>query len=166
MNDLRDHSQNRKEFIDWSNSREVSLMHTASGEPIELSAAELHGKAVRLSGSEDVRYVIPAGYGFVKLMVEKCKRIQISIEGNLLTSTVELYNCDDLVLELFHPLGSLQVDECSSAIHVKYAEREHIGNIFHQNSPGLALGWAVMEPVDFFSIGEAEQVQLITSLAP
>merc|ERR1712187_428118 len=121
---------------------------------------------VRLSGSEDVRYVIPAGYGFVKLMVEKCKRVQISIEGNLLTSTVELYNCDDLVLELFHPLGSLQVDECSSAIHVRYAEREHIGKIFHQNSPGLALGWAVMEPVDFFSIGEAEQVQLITSLAP
>ena len=72
LKDLGAHSQERKEFIDWSKKREVTLTHKPQDEPVVLEGPEVKDLAVRLSGSEGITYIIPDGAGIIKLMFDKC----------------------------------------------------------------------------------------------
>jgi len=141
MKNLEDHSGKRSEFIAWSKDREITLSHTASDEPVMLGA-DVEGKAVRLSGSKGVTYVLPADIQVLKLMADSCCDVKIHVQSKILTSTVELYKCQQLDLELDEPVGTLQVDECLTDVRVQFAERDHVGRIYHQNSPGLTVRWS------------------------
>jgi len=163
LNELGEHSQKKKDFIDWSKAREVKLTHSAQEEPINLSGPDLDGKAVRLYGSEGVTYHVPKG--IVKLMLDKCKRVSVQILDTLVTSTVEVYACDNLDLHIRQPLGTLQVDECMKPVKVFFAERDHVGRIYHQNSPGLAVGCSG-DGSAVQAIGSEGPVQLCSKLSP
>lgn len=166
LTELGEHSKQRKEFIDWSKGREVLLTHTGTEqepEVVELAGPSLDGKAVRISNSKRVSYVLPQGSGVVKLMVDACSQVRLHLQGSMVTSTVELYKCKELTLELEQPLGTLQVDECLSAVAVMFAECDHVGCIYHQNSPGLTLGWQGQDGASQ-QIGAAGPQQLVTRL--
>jgi len=163
LSQLDNHSKERLGFIDWSKTREVTLTHTFQEQPIELTGPEVDGKAVRLSGSEDVTYVVRSG--IVKLTVDKCRRICIFVLDTIVTSTVELYACSGLGLRLGQPLGTLQVDECIQTVTIVYAERDYIGCVYHQNSPGLSISCAGNGPASQV-IGSKGAVQLCSRLCP
>lgn len=162
MEELGEHSKQRKEFIGWSKTREISIRHTSEAEPLELRAADVRGKGVRLDGSTDVTYIVPDGAAVAKLMLDNCKRVRLHVRGIPLTSTIELYRCEDIDVDCSVPVGTFQVDECTGLIRLRYAERDHVGRVYHQNAPGLELGWGQ----ELRGIGVAEAVQLSTSLAP
>ena len=82
----------------------------------------------------------------------------------MITSTVELYKCSRLDLSLDHPLGTLQVDECEESVAVKFAERDHVGKAYHQNSPGLSISWGFGGTASATTIGKAGACQLLTCL--
>jgi hypothetical protein len=160
--ELEQHSEKRKEFIDWSKKREVDYTHTKQEEPIEIVCQEGDAKGVRLVSSEDVTYVLPAtNTGLAKLMIDKCRRVRVLVDANIITSSIEVYACDELHVELTHPLGTIQVDECVGPAQIQYAERDHVGQIYHQNSPGLKLGWGG----EWHQVGIARSAQFVTALS-
>jgi len=163
LNQLGKHSKKKLEFIDWSKAREVALTHFAQEEPIELSGPEVDGKAVRLNGSEGVTYLVPKGTA--KLIVDRCCRICIRMLDTMVTSTLELYACSDLDLHLGQPLGTLQVDECFESVRVVYSERDHVGHVYHQNSPGLSISYAG-DSSELQVVGSEGAVQLCSRVSP
>lgn len=164
MGELADHSERRKDFIKWSNDREVVLTHTAKDTAIELTMDEAKGKAIRLKGCKNVSYVIPEGTTLVKLMIDLSSNVKIQIKGKIITSSIEVYKCEDLDIEMFRSVGCCQVDECKGRVVMRYPDREQLGRIFHQNSPVLHMHWSVQEePVQ---VGVEGCVQLITQPTP
>lgn len=164
MKDLGDHSSKRKEFIDWSKQREVTVTHETRDEPIVLDGEEVKNKCVRISGSEGVTYTIPEGSGVVKLCVDKCKHVNVQVNATLITGTIEAYRCEDVTIEIATPVSTLQVDECEKPLRVCYADREHVGCVYHQNSPGLSWGWGYGPDAAVQIIGVAEAAQFCTRL--
>jgi len=57
-----------------------------------------------------------------------------------MTSTIEAFHCVDVSFELAVPVGTFQVDECESEFSINFAELDHVGSVYHQNSPGLSIG--------------------------
>jgi len=163
LNQLGKHSKKKLEFIDWSKAREVAMTHFSQEEPIELSGPEVDGKAVRLNGSEGVTYLVPKGTA--KLIVDRCCRICIRMLDTMVTSTLELYACSDLDLHLGQPLGTLQVDECIQSVRIVYAEQDHVGRIYHQNSPGLSIS-CTGDSSELQVVGSEGAVQLCSRLSP
>lgn len=147
IKELGEHSDKRKEFIDWSKQREVTQTHGPQDEPIILEGDEVKTKALKLNGCEDVTYVIPEGSGIIKLSLDRCKKVKVQVTGTIITSTIEACRCQDVSIELSVPIGTFQVDECTSPVLIVFAERDHIGRVYHTNSPGLSVG-----------IGDAETV--------
>jgi len=161
IKDLGDHSEKRKEFIDWSKKRETSQTHKKQENEIILEGEEVKNMALRLVGSEDVTYVIPEGSGIVKLSLDKCKRVRVQMTGTIVTSTIEAYRCVDVTFELTVPVGTFQIDECTSPVSVIFAERDHVGRVYHQNSPGLSVGFSGAES-KLEVVGRPGEVQLYT----
>jgi len=163
LKELGEHSEKKKEFIDWSKKKEVDFTHAPQEEPIILEGEEVKDKAVRLTASKDVTYVIPEGAGVVKLMLDKCTGVRVRVLGSIITSTVEAVRCANVTFELAVPVGTFQVDECTSPVEVSFAERDHVGLIYHQNSPGLSvsIGGAAAEIVGMS--GEVQKFTRITA---
>jgi len=162
MKELGDHSEKRKEFIQWSKGREVAITHESQSEPIELSDAEFENKAVRLVGCKDVTYIVPEQNKLVKLFLDKCVNVKVKVLGTLITSCMEACRCSEVDLQLAVPLGTMQVDECSKPLRVLFSERDHVCEFYHQNSPGLSVGWEVDK---FHNVGNTEDAQFHTRLA-
>lgn len=143
LDELGQHSAEKKEFIDWHKKREVTRTHKHCNlkdrEKIMLEGEEVKGMAVRICGSENVTYVIPAE-GLVKLNVDDCKNVTVEVLAPFLTSTIEAFRCDNVDFQLRVPIGTFQVDDCLKDVTINYAERDHVGQIYHQNSPGLFVG--------------------------
>lgn len=163
IKELGGHSEKRKEFINWSKQREVSLTHKAQDEPVVLEGEEVNEKAVRIQGSEDVTYIIPDGCGIVKLIFDKCKRMKVQMLGSIITSTIEACRCADVSFELAVPVGTFQVDECTSPVSVNYAERDHVGRLYHCNAPGLSVGFGGAGS-KLEVVGKSGEVQYFTRL--
>jgi len=163
LKELGEHSEKKKEFIDWSKKKEVDFTHAPQEEPIILEGEEVKDKAVRLTACKDVTYVIPEGAGVVKLMLDKCTGVRVRVLGSIITSTVEAVRCANVTFELAVPVGTFQVDECTSPVEVSFAERDHVGRIYHQNSPGLSvsIGGAAAEIVGMS--GEVQKFTRITA---
>jgi len=161
MKDLEANSKKRQDFIAWSNSREVKITHKPQEEPIELAGAEAEGKALRFSESEGVTYIL--SMGSVKVMLDKCRRVRLQVMGSITTSSVEVYQCGDVDVEFYHPVGTLQVDECTAPVSIRYAERDHVGRVYHQNSPGLSIGWGG-SGCEVHAVGRAGAMQVCTRL--
>lgn len=160
MKELGAHSEKRKEFIDWSKSREVPQTHKAQDEPIVLEGEEVKTKALKLIGSEGVTYIVPEEAGLIKLSLEKCKNVKLQILSTILTSSVEVFRCADITFDLAVPVGTFQVDECTKPVIVNFAEKDHVGHLYHQNSPGLSVSFGN----EVHSVGKNEQVQYYTRL--
>jgi len=76
----------------------------------------------------------------------------------------DVCRCENVELELWHPIGTIQADECTGLpVCVTFADRDHVGQVYHQNAPSLELSWAGAESVN---IGVEGEVQFITALAP
>jgi len=164
LRELKGHAKKRDDFIAWSQKREVSISHTNMSGEVQLSAADYKGKAVRIKNSTGVSYVVPEDVGLLKLMVDKCRDVSIHVRSSVVTSTVELYKCSRLELSLDQPLGTLQVDECEESVAVKYAERDHVGKAYHQNSPGFSVSWGLCGTASSTVVGKAGSFQLLTCL--
>jgi hypothetical protein len=90
--------------------------------------------------------------------------VKVSVEGTIITSTIDVCRCENVELELWHPIGTIQADECTGPpVRVTFADRDHVGQVYHQNAPSLELSWAGAESVN---IGVEGEVQFITALAP
>lgn len=163
LKELGEHSEKKKEFIDWSKKKEVDYTHAPQEEPIILEGEEVKDKLVRLTSSKDVTYVIPEGAGVVKLILDKCTGVRVRVLGSIITSTVEAVRCANVTFELAVPIGTFQVDECTSPVEVNFAEQDHVGRIYHQNSPGLSvsIGGAAADIVG--KTGEVQHFTRITS---
>merc|ERR1712151_679326 len=83
--------------------------------------------------------------------------------GKIITSTVEIYKCEDFDLDLSLSIRCTQVDECVGGVTMRHPNREHFGQIFHRNSPGLQVTWDCNEPV---VIGIEGEVQMISQPMP
>eukprot|EP00928_Gymnodinium_smaydae_P066558 TRINITY_DN49549_c0_g1_i1.p1 TRINITY_DN49549_c0_g1~~TRINITY_DN49549_c0_g1_i1.p1 ORF type:complete len:389 (+),score=91.09 TRINITY_DN49549_c0_g1_i1:70-1236(+) len=163
--ELDEHSQKRKEFVDWCNKREVCFTHENQEAPIELSGDDVKGKAVALKESKKVTYVFPEGAGVLKLSLDRCEDVVVRVKDRLVTSTIEICRCAELSLELDHPCGTLQVDECQRQVRVQFQERDHVGSIYHQNSPGLAVSCGGADS-EFRAVGLEGQAQFCTKPSP
>merc|ERR1712232_644852 len=158
--ELNDQSKQRKEFIEWQNrmQNEIAFTHKSHETPLELSVAEVNGKSVRIKGSEGVTYVLPAAASVKKIFLERCKHVVVHVNCKVPTSTIEVYRCDEVDLNLLDPIGTIQADDCAGPVCIRYTEYDHIGGIYHQSCPGLAIAWGVR----FCNVGAANPVQLST----
>ena len=77
--ELEGHSKKREDFIAWSQKREVSVSHTNVSGEVLLSAEDYKGKAVRIKDSSSVAYVVPEETGLLKLFVDNCRDVSISV---------------------------------------------------------------------------------------
>lgn len=164
LKELDGHSSQRKDFISWTQDREVSVTHTKQDEVIALTGAGYDGKGVRIAGSEDVKYVVPADSQVVKLMIDKCKRVEVEIHARLMTQTVELAYCENTTVNITTPMGTIQVDECQDNVEVVFAEVDHMGRVYHQNSPGLKINWRLGGDENSHQIGRTGAAQWCTSV--
>lgn len=167
--ELDGHSNQRKEFIEWHKNIENEAQFTHKKEDtalVELTKEQVEGRSVRIFGSEGVKYIFPEGVGAKKIVIGKCTNCVVQVNCSLPTSTIEIFRCVEVRLELGHPLGTAQVDECTESFQIQYLEHEHVGSIYHQNCPGLAIGWgAPGTECSFFSVGQAGAFQLVTRKA-
>lgn len=161
MTELCEHSEERKQFINWSKGCEVSITHQSQDGVVNLDGPDLMDKAIRISNSEGVTYVISEGSRVVKLMLDNCTGVHVQVLASIITSTIEASRCVDVDLELAVPVGTIQVDECPKPLRILFAERDHFGKIYHQNSPGLQAGWGPTGN-QLQSIGQQGEFQLVT----
>jgi len=174
MKELEGHSEKRKEFVDWSKKREVEWTHKDESEPIRIEGDSVGDMSVKIVGSEGVTYIVPESSqrsseesdrprGIVKLTFDKCKRVKVQVLAPLITSSMEICRCEDLTVELVVPMGTIQVDECTSPVVITFAEPDHIGQLYHQNSTGLSVGYGGAEGT-VEVIGKAGSVQYFTRM--
>jgi hypothetical protein len=163
MKDLCEHSEERKQFIKWSRGCEVTISHQPQDGIVQLNVSDMMDKAVRISNSEGVTYVIGEGSKVIKLTLDNCKRVRMRVLTSIITSTIEACRCEDVDLELAVPIGTIQVDECAKPLRILFAEQDHFGKIYHQNSPGLTVGWG-SDVNHLQSIGQPGKFQLFTVL--
>jgi len=162
LHSLGAHSKQRNDFIAWQHEREITLTHSQDG-TVDLS--EYKGKAIRLKGCKAVKYVVPCG-GVLKLMLDSCSDVQLHLQGSLVTSTLELYKCQQVEVTLDQPLGTLQVDECAKDLLVRFAERDFFGKAYHQNSPGFAIAFGLTGgAASSQTIGREGAYQLMSCIA-
>mmetsp|Transcript_65100 Transcript_65100/g.183243 ORF Transcript_65100/g.183243 Transcript_65100/m.183243 type:complete len:394 (-) Transcript_65100:87-1268(-) len=164
LDELNEHSGERKDFIDWHKRtlNEVTFTHTPPQEQdVEIDASEVERRSVRFVGSEGVRYVVPHTASVMRVTVDTCRHVTIHVDCPLLTTSIELIRCDAVTVVLREPLGTVQADECTGDVRLQYAEYDHIGGIYHQNCPGLAIGWGGGD-VEFFTVGVLGDFQLST----
>lgn len=163
ISELNEKSEQRKGFIEWQKNmhNEVAFTHKSLETPLEFDIAEVDGKTVRIKGSEGVTYVLPAAATVKKVFLDQCKHVVVHVRCKVPTSTIEVYRCDDVELNLLDPIGTIQADECAGPVRVCYAEYDYIGAIYHQNCPGLAISWGAANS-EFHNVGAARAVQLST----
>lgn len=159
LGELEHHSEEKKAIIESMESREVNFSCGPQEEPFVLQ--EVDHKGVRLQDSQECTFVIPANAGVLKVFIERCQNCRIRLEGKVRTSSVEVWKCQGLVIEVQQSLGMLQIDECLGPVQIVYSSQEHFGDIYHQNVPGLSAGWGEAS----WSIGRASQVQHVTRLS-
>lgn len=159
--EMEEHSEEKKTFIEWHKKiqDEVSFTHQPQEEPVELSGSEVEGRSVRLTGSTRTTYVLPKELSIKKLIVERCVGVTVHVSCKIPTSTVDVCRCENLELHFTDPIGTVQADECAGAVALRYSEYDHVGAVYHQNCPGLSIGWAAAELV---SVGQPGDFQLST----
>lgn len=161
--EMGDHSGRRKGFIAEQQAREVAFTHIGTADAsaaVVLAAEDVNGRAVRLQGSAHATYEIPEGVQLLKLFVDKCKNVTIHLKHQLTTSTVELYHCSDVELKARKPVATVQCDECAAGpVRLTFAEPEHLGTFYHQNSPSLEV---LVDGGEVARFGLAEERQYVT----
>lgn len=130
---------------------------------VELDLAEIKGNAIKLIGCTDCRYHFPAEAGLLLIHMDHCTNVFVTVDDKLLCSTVEIYASARVHVVLDAFLGMLQVDDCLTDVCVYYAEKDHIGTILHQNSPGISVEWPGTARVQF---GNNVEAQYITKPSP
>jgi hypothetical protein len=126
--------------------------------------SEIEGKAVRIKNSSNVTYILPEGASVVKLMFDCCTKVQVEIHGRVITSSAEVYRCTDFELNMTSAsIGCIQVDSCAQNVVLRWPDRDSLGRIFHQGSPGLSIAWGAAEPK---VVGVLAEVQMITQPTP
>jgi hypothetical protein len=164
MEELKDKSEERKGFIEWQKNmhNEVVFTHKPQDAPLEFDVSDVHDKTVRIKDSEGLTYVFPAAATVKKIFFDRCKHVNAKVRCNIPTSTIEVYRCDEVELDFADPIGTIQADECVGPVRIHYAEYDHIGAIYHQNCPGLAVGWDSAAVSEFHNIGVSGAFQLST----
>lgn len=164
--ELEAHSAERKDFIEWMGKREVTLTHDPQEGEVTLGA-EVAEKGVRLSKSRDVSYVVPEGTRLLKLMLDGCQRVRVRLEGQLVTSTLELDKCSDVEVAATTAIGTVQADRCPGNVLIRFAERGDAAapgpSVYHAGCPKLRLALGPAGPVQ--DVGSDEPAQLCTQLA-
>eukprot|EP00913_Durusdinium_trenchii_P031663 g29651.t1 len=127
----------------------------------DVDLSEHKGKAIRLKGSQGTSYVVSKS-GVLKLMLDCCSDVRLHVQASLVTSTVELYKCQRVEVILDQPLGTLQVDECVEPLTVRFAEKDHVGKAYHQNSPGFSIAWGLAGDATPQTVGREGAFQLMT----
>lgn len=77
----------------------------------------------------------------VKIMIEGCTNCQVTLNGVVITSIVELWKCDDFSLNVNAKVLTLQVDICKK-LSVKYARKEDYQSLIWCGVYGLDLSFA------------------------
>merc|ERR1712232_1515844 len=113
-------------------------------------------------GSEGLTYVFPADATVKKIFLDRCRQVSVHVHCKVPTSTIEVYRCGEVDINLVDPIGTIQADECQEPVRISYAEYDHIGGIYHQNCPGLAIGWSSAVTSEFHTIGVGGAFQLST----
>jgi tetratricopeptide (TPR) repeat protein len=167
IEELNDKSEKRKEFIEWQKSmhNEVEFTHKPQEAPLEFGATDVDGKSVRIKDSEGLTYVFPVNTTVKKIFLDRCKNVTVNVRCKIPTSTIEVYKCAGVDLDFIDPIGTIQADECAGPVRLHYSEYDHIGGIYHQNCPELAVGWGgstSSATSDFQVIGASGAFQLST----
>jgi len=152
LKDLNSHSEEKQAIMDKMKGREVTITRKEpQDEPVILNEGEYSNKGVRIENSRGCHFIIPKEVRVLKVFIEKCKDCRVSLEGPILTSTVEVWRCAEVDVEIPNlaeldgspsKLGVLQVDECDKGpVRIKFGGLENVKDIYHHNAPGLTVSW-------------------------
>jgi len=96
---------------------------------VEFNSRELAYQAVvHISDSKNCKFIFPADSQVVKLTVEGCKDCSIYLKSRLITGVVEIWNCVNQTINVYIPLGTLQVDLCQNSTAF-YQNRNFLGSV-------------------------------------
>jgi hypothetical protein len=148
LKQLGSHSEEKQAIMDKMKGREVIITRKKpQEEPVVLEGgenSEIEMKGVRIQESRGCHFIIPKEVSVLKVFVEKCKDCKVSIQGQIMTSTVEIWQCAEVDVEIPMQLGVLQVDECDKGpVRIKFAGLENVQDIYHHNAPGLTVSWGM-----------------------
>lgn len=166
LKELDSHSEEKQKIMDQMNGREVIIKREPQEKPIVLEHSEVGGKGVRIQDSKDCHFVIPKDVSVLKIFIERCDNCHVNVQGQIMTSTVEIWKCAELDVEIPMQLGVLQVDGCDKGpVRVKFAGLDNVQDIYHHNAPGLEVSWGltVDDEPGSMNVGRAyEEGQFIT----
>jgi len=158
------HSENRRNFIAEQQSKEISFEDSNISEPVVLTEEKVGKRAVRLRRCENVHYEIPEGLTLIKLFLDRCKNISVTLRQPMTTSTIEVCHCSDVEVISHCSVATIQCDECVKGhTRIRFYEPEHVGFFVHHNSPGLQVA---VEGADSLTLGLAEARQYISRPRP
>jgi len=126
----------------------VVFEETGPAAPEEpLLIEDVDNKAIRFLNCNNRNYVLAQGQAIVKLFVTNCNEVKIHLRCRVKTSFVEIDRSSDVEITTDHALATVQCDELSDGpVRIVFQEEEDLGNILHQNCPGLEVAIAGQKP--------------------
>ena len=89
------------------------MVEEKSGEKLELTTDNLPPlPVVTMRKCTDCEIVIAPGVAAVKLMIEGCSNTTVSLDGKVLTETLEVWGCNSCTVKVSSPIKTVQVDAC------------------------------------------------------
>jgi len=73
-----------------------------------------------------------------KVFIEGCSNCKFTLNGKIVTSTVDTWKCDDLELNINTPVGTLQVDVCKK-LNVTYDKKEYLQTLVWAQAFDLSI---------------------------
>jgi len=118
---------------------ESGKKYTLEDKVKEESGKELNLKeipTVYFKNCRDSEYTI--NHRITKLLIEDCHNTTITINRNILTSTMEVWRCENLVLQVNDHVKTLQLD-LMKGVKVHYQSKNHMQNVIWQHVEDFEL---------------------------
>jgi hypothetical protein len=117
------------------------VIEDRKGEKLELTPENLPELAVvMVRKCTDCQIVISAGVAAVKLMLEGCSGTAVTLEGKVLTESLEVWGCTACELQIASPLKTVQVDACNG-LKLQYRRASDFDRCLSAGAFALALSF-------------------------
>jgi len=87
------------------------------------------------------KYTIGSNHRTTKVLIEGCKNTVFTIDGEILTRTIEVWRCEGCQFNFNTQVKTLQLD-LSTNMDVRYKEKEHFGSVVWAAADELSLSFA------------------------
>jgi len=83
-----------------------------------------------------------------KVLIERCENVTVTLNGNILTNTMEIWNCKNFTLKLNNEVRTLQLDMLSD-IKIEFSKLAYMGALIWNQMENLSVSFRDKKELDF-----------------